>query len=140
MGGTEVSMYGVRLAFRTAAAVVGAAVALGVVAVVVVVVVVIVVAASEGSVGWRNLVLRFAPGRGLATRGVGGLERGFGVEVITATVAESAGGVGSDAAAGVCLTCSSEARESRRGRLARAVTEDVTIVGEAVCLEGGRGL
>ena len=137
MGGTEVSMYGVRLAFRTAAAV-EAAVALGVVASIVVVVVV--VGASAASVGWRSLALRFGPGRGLATRGVGGLESGFAVEVITATVQESAGGVGSDAAAGVCLTCSSSARESRRGRLARTGTEDVTIVGEELCLEGGRGL
>src|SRR5215469_305992 len=70
MGGTEVSMYGVRLAFRRAAAV-AAAVALGVVEVV--------VGASEGSVGWRSLILRFGAGRGLATRGVGGLERGFAV-------------------------------------------------------------
>ena len=136
IGGTEVSMYGVKLAFRRAAVVmlvVGGA--LGVVEVVV-------VGASEGSVGWRSLVLRFVPGRGLATRGVGGLDRGFAVDVITEIVAASAGGVGSDGATGMCLTCSSEARESRRGRLARVAAEDVTIVGEEVCwrLEGGRVL
>jgi len=134
-------MYGVRLAFRRTAAVV-AAVAFGVGVEVVVVVVVVIMGTSEGSVGWRNLALRFWPGRGLATRGVGGLERGFTGEVIAVTVAASAGGVGSGAVAGTCLTCSSEAWESRRGRLTREVTEDVTIVGEEVCwrLEGGRGL
>jgi hypothetical protein len=125
-------MYGVRLAFRRAVAVVVAA-ALGVVEVV--------VGNSEGSLGWRNLVLRFWPGRGLATRGVGGLETGFTGEIIAVTAA-SAGGVGSGAAAGTCLTCSSEARESTRGRLTREVTEDVTIVGEEACwrLEGARSL
>lgn len=86
------------------------------------------------------VLLLFAPGLGLATRGVVGTELGTFAGIVM--LCSGIGGVGRAVEAGckAIVGCFSfDAVESRRGRFARLETEDVSVVGEEVLCLGWFG-